>query len=210
MQEIQSLVDVERLQLATVLDQLDETQWESPSLCTGWTVRHVVSHLLMPYELSVPTFLARMVIRRFNFDKVADHWATRDRRTNRELVEALRRTADRKFNVPGAPAEAPLSHLVIHSEDIYRPLDVRRSTTARSVDLTLDQLTSPRARGSLTPGLLDGVTLIATDTGWRSGGGPHASGTASSLITTIAGRTAAIDDLTGEGAHLLRARLLSR
>lgn len=206
-QDIAILVDDERRQLAAVLDQLDETQWDGPSLCAGWSVRHVVSHVLMPYEMSVPTFLIRMVRNRFAFDQVADEWVRRDRRSNRELLEALRRTTDLKFNVPAAPVAAPLSHLVIHSEDIYRPLEVSRASSARSADLTLDQLTSPRARGSLRPGLLDGVSLVATDTGWTYGTGPQAVGTSSALVITVAGRTAALDELSGEGGQLIRARL---
>jgi len=205
--EIDQLLEPERAELLAVLAALDDAQWGTPSLCTGWTVRHVVVHLLMPYELTVPRFLAAMVRRRFAFDRVAYDWAVRDRRSAHQLIEALRRTADRKFNVPGAPAEAPLSHLVCHSEDIYRPLDVRREVRPASLNRTLDQLTSPRARGLRSPGLLDGIALATDDTGWTYGDGATAVGSASALITTLAGRSAALDELTGDGAHLVRARL---
>src|SRR3712207_6962105 len=89
-EEIESLVDAERRRLLAVLDPLDDAGWQAPSLCAGWAVRHVVSHLLMPYEASTPVFLARMLARRFAFDRVADDWARRDRRSPRELVQALR------------------------------------------------------------------------------------------------------------------------
>lgn len=42
------------------------------------------------------------------------------------------------------------------------------------------------------------------------GEGPGASEPASSLVTTITGPNAALDDLSGEGADLLRARLSGR
>ena len=208
--EIEDLVDVERRQLVAVLEGLDEAGWQTPSLCAGWTVRHLVIHLLMPYELSKTSFLLGMVRRRLSFDRVADDWSTRDRRSAPELVEAVRRMAGAKFDVPGSPVEAPLSHLVIHSEDVYRPLGVRRTPVPRSLDTTLDQLVSPRARGMLAPELRAGVTLVATDTGWRSGDGPEASGPAGSLISVLAGRTAALADLSGPGAELLRSRLAAR
>ena len=40
-------VKAERLDLAAVLEQLDEHEWRAPSLCPGWTVRDVVAHLTL-------------------------------------------------------------------------------------------------------------------------------------------------------------------
>lgn len=206
-QEIAALIDAERAKLVGVLDGLDEQAWQTPSLCAGWSVRHVVSHLLMPYELSVPSFLARMLRSKFSFDRVADAWAKHDRRTNAELLEALRRTADQKFNVPGSAPEAPLSHLVLHAQDICRPLDVPADVDAGSARLVLEQLTGRRP---MVPELRDGVTLVATDLGWKTGAGPQVTGPAAALLTILAGRTAALDELSGDGVGPLRARLLER
>jgi uncharacterized protein (TIGR03083 family) len=207
--DVEALVDEERSRLADLLEDLDGTRWATPSLCTGWSVRHVVAHLLMPYRLSVPRFMVKMAAGRFDFDRVADRWATRYPGSNEELVGALRRTASQRFNVPGAPPAAPLSHLVIHQEDIRRPLGVRHRTDPRSANSTLDQLTSPHARGSLNRGLLDGLAYVSSDTGWRFGDGDEVIGSASALITTITGRHAALDELSGAGADHLRARLLA-
>ena len=207
MTEIDALVDTERRALLTVLEQLDDAQWQSPSLCRGWTVRDVVVHLLMPYELSVPGFLGRLVAAGFRFDTVADRWARRDPRSPREVVQALRATASGRFAVPGAPPEAPLSHLVTHLGDVYRPLGVPERCSSRSAEVVLDQLTGPRSRRSLPPGLLDGVALSATDADWDLGAGAPVVGSASALITTLAGRSTALDELSGAGAELVRRRL---
>lgn len=205
--DVEALLDAERTALADLLDGLDEAGWATPSLCSGWSVRHVVAHLLMPYRLSAPRFMLKMVAGRFDFDRVADRWATAYRGSEKDLVEALRATASQKFNVPGSPPEAPLSHLVIHQEDIRRPLGSRHPVNPVSADSTLDQLTSPRAGGSFTPGLLDGLSVVSSDTGWRTGEGDEVVGSASALITTIAGRRAALDELSGPGADRIRARL---
>jgi uncharacterized damage-inducible protein DinB len=58
-EEIEARVDVERQRLLAVLEGLDAAAWQAPSLCAGWSVRDLVVHLLMPYELSVPRFLLR-------------------------------------------------------------------------------------------------------------------------------------------------------
>src|SRR5215213_4099791 len=158
----------ERDRLLTVLEGLDADQWRTPSLCAGWTVRDLVVHLLMPYELSVPRFLALMVRSGFLFDRAADRWARRDPRSPAQVVAALRDTEHRRFEAgPRAPAEAPLSHLVIHAQDVYRPLGVPSPTDPDNARIALEQLTGPRGRGSLAPGILDGVSYTATDVEWR-------------------------------------------
>src|SRR5215217_3446566 len=108
---------------------------------------------------------------RFDFDRAADRWATTDARSPAEVVAALRGTESRTFSVPGAPAEAPLSYLVIHAQDVYRPLGVASPTDPDNARIALEQLTSPRARRSLPPGILDGLAFAATDADWRHGTG---------------------------------------
>lgn len=209
MNDIATLVDAENEHLIAALDDLDHAQWSAPSLCAGWSIRDVVIHLLMPYELSFPRFLLKMAAARFDFDRLAHRWATEDARSPAEASSALRATAQQRFGVPGAPPEAPLSHLVIHAEDIYRPLGLRHGPSAASAIIVLDQQTGPRFRKSLPAGLLNGLAYTATDTDWTLGEGLDVTGPASALITTFAGRTAALDELSGSGAPEVRTRLLT-
>lgn len=51
-----------------------------------------------------------------------------------------------------------------------------------------------------------GLTLRATDIDWATGSGPEVTGPAASLVIGIAGRKAALDDLSGEGLATLRTR----
>lgn len=197
----------ERARLLTVLEGLDDAGWRTPSLCAGWSVRDLTAHLLMPYELSVPRFLALMVRSGFRFDRAADRWARSDPRSPAEVVSALRDTEHRTFEAgPGAPAEAPLSHLVIHAQDVYRPLGIPSPTDPEDAAIALGQLTGRRA---LAAGLLDGLAFAATDADWRHGTGRPVSGPATALLTTLAGRPAALGELTGEGVPEVRARLRS-
>ncbi|MGY1787269.1 maleylpyruvate isomerase family mycothiol-dependent enzyme [Geodermatophilus sp. SYSU D00698] len=206
-QDVDARVQTERTRLLHVLDGLDEEQWDTPSLCAGWAVRDLVVHLLMPYELSAPRFLLMMLRAGFDFDRAADRWATTDTRTPAEVVAGLRKTEHRTFSVPGAPVEAPLSHLVIHAQDVYRPLGVPSPTDPGNARVALEQLTSPRARRSLPPGILDGLAFSATDTDWHHGEGAQVSGPATALLTTLSGRTAALPELAGTGVADVRARL---
>ena len=206
-QDVAERVHTERTRLLAVLEGLAEEQWGTASLCAGWTVRDLVVHVLMPYELSVPRFLALMARARFDFDRAADRWATSDARSPAEVLTGLRDTQRRTFSAPGGPAEAPLSHLVIHAQDVYRPLGVPSPTDPESARIVLAQLVSPRARGLVPPSRLEGLAFSATDTDWRHGEGSPVSGPATALLSTLAGRSAALADLTGDGVADVRTRL---
>jgi uncharacterized protein (TIGR03083 family) len=80
-EDLDARVHTERTRLLHVLDGLDEEGWGTPSLCAGWSVRDLVVHLLMPYELSATRFLAMLLRARLDFDRAADRWATTDRRS---------------------------------------------------------------------------------------------------------------------------------
>jgi uncharacterized protein (TIGR03083 family) len=187
--------------LVELLASLTPSQWNAPSLCAGWRVRDVVSHLLMPYELSTPRFLAGLVAHRFDFDRMAGAWVLRDHRPAEELIAAL--TTHGRFRVPGAGPEGELTHLVVHGLDIAYPLARAYGIPSSTADATLDHLFTPRARG-LVGDRLDGLSFLATDTGWRRGEGPAVQGPAAALILAIANRTAALRDLTGPGVESLR------
>jgi uncharacterized protein (TIGR03083 family) len=189
--------------LVELLESLTPSQWNAPSLCAGWRVRDVVSHVLMPYELTTPRFLAGLVAHRFDFDRMANAWALRDHRSAAELTAALR--APGRFRVPGAGPEGELTHMVIHGLDIAYPLGRPYRIPAESADRTLDQLFTPKARGLVGAGRLDGLSFAASDTGWRRGDGPVVEGPAAALILAIANRTAALADLSGDGVESLRA-----
>jgi hypothetical protein len=96
---------------------------------------------------------------------------------------------------------------VAHAEDVYRPLGVDHPIDPRAATIVLDQLTSPRARRSLGPDVLHGLAATATDSGWTYGAGPEVVGSSAALISAVAGRPAAAEELTGSGAPLVRRRL---
>jgi len=52
-----------------------------------------------------------------------------------------------------------------------------------------------------------GLRLRATDSHWSAGDGPGIEGPLASLIFVMAGRTAPLGDLSGEGKQTLQARM---
>ena len=204
-EETFALVAAERRELADLLDALDEAQWDTPSLCAGWRLRDVVAHLLMEVTIGAPRLLLGMATHRFDFDRFAYRWAIAEAEAGTNLAERLRAQADHRFTPPGAGPEAPLTHLITHGQDIRRPLSLVKPIPTAQANLTLDQLASDKAR-RLHRGRLHGLALTSTDTGWTAGRGLSVQGTAAALITTVAGRPAALDELEGDGVGTRRAR----
>ena len=51
------------------------------------------------------------------------------------------------------------------------------------------------------------LSFVATDLDWRAGRGPEVTGPGEALLLSLAGRPAALDELAGPGAPLLRQRV---
>ena len=60
----------ERQDLLTFLRTLTPSQWDTPSLCAGWRVREVVTHMLSYDELTTPALAGRFVRGRFSLTRV--------------------------------------------------------------------------------------------------------------------------------------------
>lgn len=203
---MEQLYTEERDRLVAELRGLDDEQWATPSLCTGWSVRDLTAHLLMPYELTAAGLLRRIVPARFSFDRLADRWAQTDPRGGPELADALAATTAAGFSVPGAGELAPLAHLVTHAHDIRGPLGLPAVCGTEAATRVLDDIT--QGKHSVGPKILDGLRLVAPDAGWTRGEtGLVVSGSSSVLISALMGRDASVVALDGDGVEELRSRL---
>ena len=113
--------------------------------------------------------------------------------------------------VPTAAAASAinLAELVIHGQDVRRPLGIDHTFPPGLVVSCLDQCTS--FSGNLfTVGRLRrlgrGLELVATDTDWVKGSGPTVAGPAEALLMAVAGRAGPEDDLRGPGVEILARR----
>ena len=199
-----AIIAAERRRLAGLLDTLSADQWATPSLCAGWTVRHVVAHLVTPFLVSTPALLGA-VLRRRGLAGAMDHTARRlAGRPTTDLVETLRRNADHRFTPPGGPPEAPLTDILVHGMDIRWPLGRPGDRPDPATLLpVLDFLAGPKAGGLVPRGRLAGLRLVATDVDWAHGDGAVVEGPALPLAMAALGRRVALPELTGPGAARL-------
>lgn len=200
------MIKEERASLVDALAALPGPAWSAPSLCPGWTVRDVVGHLVATANMTPPKFFATFAGSGFNFDRLTRkgiEGATAGR-TDAELVDALRSRIPARTAPPG-PVASWLGETIVHGEDVFRALGGHREHPVAHVVAVADFYKNSNLLIG-TKKRIDGVTLRATDTDWRHGSGPEVTGPVLALVMAMTGRTAALDDLSGEGIAVLRER----
>jgi len=89
-------------------------------------------------------------------------------------------------------------HVLIHGQDICRPLDIKRDLPEAHLVSVADFVKNDvHVFGAKKR--IDGLKLTATDMDWFHGNGPEVAGPAEALVMMMAGRLVALDDLSGEG-----------
>ncbi len=205
--EIDAAVRIERLSLCDFLEGLDGAEWTAQSLCSAWTVRDVVAHLTVTTRATVPFVIKAAVKARGNFDRMAADVACDRARAfmPAELVAQLRESADSSQRMPGSGPMDPLMDVLVHGQDIARPLGRRHAVRTEVAVPALAYVAANRFLGG--PKRVAGLELVATDANWSSGRGPRVQGTAEDLLLVTAGRPAGLADLTGRGVSHLAERL---
>jgi len=195
----------ERAMLADTLASLSSEQWATTSWCDGWTVRDTTGHVVAAAEQTFPNFYKELLHAGFSFNRFADRAARQTALApTDELVRRLRaRTTT--TNHPPAPVMAMLGEIVVHGDDIRRPLGLEH----RCSDATLVAVADSWKNSNLLIGAkrrISGVKLRATDVTWSHGQGPEVAGPFQSLVLAMTGRKGALGELEGDGVEVLAAR----
>jgi uncharacterized protein (TIGR03083 family) len=204
---VDEAVAAERRRVADHVADLTDHQWAAPSLCSAWTVRHVVAHLTLTTRLTAPRLLRAAVRARGSFDRMEVDLAAEQAaaHTTAELVALLRESAGSRRRTPGSAPMDPLMDLVVHAQDIARPLGRHHVSPPEVVAACLAHVAVNRFMGA--PRRLAGVRLVSTDTGWTLGEGAELRGPDVDLLLVAAGRRAGLDALAGPGTAVVAARL---
>lgn len=205
------LIADERLALADLLEGLTPQQWETPSLCEGWTVREVAAHVMVGPTTSLAEMGGAMLRARGSFHRANRVLAAqRARASTDHLVGVLLERASSRFTPPRMDWHAPLTDVLVHRDDIAVPLGIASDRPVTSWDLALGFLVSPRAGSAFLSGRLPQVALRSSESGWAHGHGPEVVGPSAALGTVLTGRPAQLDRLSGDGVAVLEQWLPRR
>ena len=203
--DLWSAAHAERAALADDLAGLDQAQWAQRSLCGQWVVQDVVAHLTAAASLGPLRWFASVLGARFDFDvhndrRLAGHRGS----TPAETLERYRRIITSTTS-PLGPTAAWLGEVVVHAQDIRRPLGLTHTPSIEVVG-AVGRFYAGRNFTGFGRGTIEGLRLEATDGSFSCGAGPLVSGTTLALTMAMAGREAYCDDLAGPGLATLRAR----
>jgi uncharacterized protein (TIGR03083 family) len=209
---IWSEVDDQRRRTVAMLEALTDDQWDHPSLCEGWTVRHVAAHLTgqRMHLADVVRFVAAhpSLLRAGSLNRMIDRSARLQAALpTGEIIDLIRAgIGSRRHNSFIAPAGS-LSDALVHAQDIAIPLGLDLEMRATAAGIAVDHIWATRHgwTGSVFRQLpLDGYRLVATDVDWAAGSGPRITGPASALLLLVTGRRIALERLGGDGAAQLK------
>lgn len=203
--DVQAELSDARRDLLDVLERLEHQDWDKSTLCEGWRVRDVASHVAQAPELKVGAMVGAMLKARGNVDKMIDDQARRGGdRPLEEILDQLRTNIDNRHVPPRASVEQLLADTVIHSLDIAHPNGWQLNLPADRVRFVLSTLVKLGGafRGKERA---EGLHFDTTDVDWRCGCGDNVRGPAPVLVLALAGRPVC-HELTGEGVAELAER----
>ncbi|WP_344100671.1 maleylpyruvate isomerase family mycothiol-dependent enzyme [Myceligenerans crystallogenes] len=206
------LVAAERRALAADLRGLTGEQWDRPSLCGGWTVADVVAHLGSAMTIGTSGWIRSIVGAGFRPGVHNQRQIERFRRaTPGETLDRFARLGAAGGEPVRMPTKDPvpwLGELIVHGEDIRRPLGIERSYPGEALGAVArfyashDYAVNSRSQ-------VKGLHLVSADVPFEANAGSDAlvEGPILALIMTMAGRPSHLGDLTGGGVPELRRRL---
>ena len=195
----------ERRALLGDLEGVAGERWASPSLCPGWDVHDVLAHLVDGAKTTRWSFLRDLAAARFDFDRCNATGIARARAADPTGTLAEFSAVLDRSTTALAPLPTRLVEVIVHAEDIRRPLGISHHYPVAAVlpALQFQLKTSVGIGGGKQRA--DGLRLVATDAAFESGSGPEVRGTALALLLVVSGRPVELGELVGPGAAALLA-----
>jgi uncharacterized protein (TIGR03083 family) len=206
--------DYAKLRLAAVEDMtatlagIAGSEWETPSLCDGWEVRHVPAHLVTGYLFELHQ-IQEVVAQVGSVAQAAKQGAIQFAAMHEppSIAEAFERHAGQPEPTGIAavipPPELFVDH-VIHRFDIALPLGLPTETSEEHLLAALTAM--PTIEGFIgSQERARGLRLETTDVRWTWGEGPVVRGPADAILLALSGRPCGLERCEGEGVGTLAA-----
>ncbi len=202
--DLMTMARAERADLAEFLATLTPQDWQAPTLCTRWSVKDVVAHVISYEELGAVGLLKRFAkgfVVRANQVGVEEFAAL----TPQQLLEFLRGHLEPHGLTAGFGGMIALVDGTIHHQDIRRALNRPRVVPPDRLARILPLV--PRNPRLGAGRRIRGLRLRAIDVAWTHGDGPDVTGPGEALLLAMTGRPAALADLDGPGVATLADRV---
>lgn len=196
----------ERTRLLNVLDNLEPHQWQAASSCAQWRVEDVVAHLSAAANTGTWAWIRSILRARFNANRHNQRLLTRYRGdTPQATLDTYRRSVASTV-APTKDLPAYLGEVIVHGQDIARPLHVSLTPDPAAV-LEVAHFYVAKDFAVSSSHLVRGLRVEADDADFGTGDGPLVHGALLDLVMVMAGRSESVALLSGEGVADLRQRL---
>jgi uncharacterized protein (TIGR03083 family) len=190
--EIWRTIDEQRTSLAGLLETLSPQQWNSASLCEGWTVRDVAAHVTHS-QMGPGRLVVEACKSRFRFDPMIKRLALADNRSQAEIVAALRGMVGSRKHIIGTKPLDPLTDALVHGQDIAVPLGIDRPMPEAAAAAAANHMW--HMRFPVQPAKqFTGIRLIATDADFAAGEGYQIKAPIRDILMVLTGRRSEISD----------------
>ncbi|AKK02727.1 maleylpyruvate isomerase family mycothiol-dependent enzyme [Corynebacterium epidermidicanis] len=184
---------------------LTEEQWNTQSLCDGWTVKNLVAHMTSTAQMNPLKFFGMFAMNGFNMAKMQAGEVVRlSEGSGAAVLGRFNEVLDSESTPPG-PVDSWLGEAIVHAEDIRRPLGIEQDYPIELLTQVLDFYKNSNLLIG-TKSRIAGVQLKATDTDWSFGEGPAIEGQMLALLMAATGRREYLNEFTSEGLAIISGR----
>lgn len=195
------------------LSSLNEEQWNKASLSEDWLVRDVVAHLILLHHYTIKNSWFDFLLSKFKVNIFLNKTAKKlGKKSKQELLDLFEPIINEQKKTNSISVLNVLADVLLHEQDIRIPLNQPKAMPIDSLTLIFSHWEPTHFNfGEKITKISDrvkGLEFYAEDLGIRKGEGPMVSGKAQDILLSIAGRKIGIDNLRGDGAAILKNRLL--
>lgn len=194
----------ERAALAEVLAGLAPEDWERDTLCPGWTVKDIAAHVICNPQTrarDVAAMAARNLGRGYNTMIYRETKRLSRDRTPADVLADFATYADSRRKVPVTTTVEPLLDVLVHTQDILRPLGLHHAMPPEAAAVAADRARLHAAMMGWRSARK--VRLVATDVDWTRGKGPAIEGPVQELLMITTGRSPDAAVVSGDGLELV-------
>lgn len=181
------IVHRERAALVADLKTLPDTSaWDLPSLCAGWTIRDTLAHMTATATTTPPGFVAGLAKARFSFSRFVQAGIARERGADAQETLSRFGAAIGSTSAPPGPKTSWLGEVIIHAEDIRRPLSIEHDYDAGALVAVADFYKNSNTLIGAKSRIAD-LSLHATEAAWSHGSGARVEGPLLALVLAMTG-----------------------
>ena len=207
-----ALIAAEQAALVADLQGLTDQQWERTSLCGEWTVHDVTAHLGAAMTIGrlgwISSILRAGLRPSVHNSRQIQRFARPEPAQTLARFAALGTEEGEPVRLPTNDFPAWLGELVVHGQDIRRPLGIEHEPNPEAL-AEVARFFASRDFAVNSKAQVKGLYLRATDADFSTNESdlPVVEGPLLALVMLMAGRPAYLDQVNGTGVPELHRRL---